>query len=126
MIKYYRSYYTFLRSTFSTETMDHTVDEILQKLNLTQLKSLIALYGLEKPHSKSTKNDYILYIQNSNISLDSRMLVNYFNLTLKQKKITKPDPEISNEEVVKELSNITPKKISRSRSRSIKHLINKN
>ncbi len=95
--------------------MEHTVDEILAKLNLLQLKNLIALYGLEKPHSKSSKSDYVSYIQSSGIVLDPRMLVNYFNLTLKQKKI-KPETEaISNIEVVDQI--IEP---IRKRSRSPK------
>lgn len=66
--------------------MEQTAEDILKKLNVTQLKDLISLYGLEKPHSKSTKGDYITYIQGSNISLDARMLVNYFDLQIKTKK----------------------------------------
>lgn len=97
--------------------MEFTVDEILTKLNLAQLKSLITLYGLEKPHSKSTKSDYIAYIQTSGIVLDPRMLINYFSLALKQKKIIKAGVEsldISNVEVVGD----SHEPIVRKRSRS--------
>ena len=91
--------------------MDHTVEEILAKLNLTQLKSLITLYSLEKPHSKSLKSDYITYIQSSNISLDPRMLVNFFGLNLKQKKVSKVDKadkvdKVNMETITDDLSNV--------------------
>lgn len=89
--------------------MDYTTDEILLKLNLTQLKSLITLYGLEKPHSKSTKSDYITYIQSSDIVLDPRMLVNFFGLTLKQKKTGKTDMETITDDLSNVLLNDEPK-----------------
>jgi len=60
--------------------MDNNIENILSKLNITQLKSLIDLYGLEKPHSKSTKKDYINYLLSSTANLDAKMLTNYFSL----------------------------------------------
>ena len=71
--------------------MDYTIDELLQKLNIIQLKDLINLYGLEKPHSRSSKSDIISYIKASNILLDPRMLINYFSLKLKTKNSSEID-----------------------------------
>ncbi len=64
--------------------MTHSVEEVIKKLNITQLKSLIVLYGLQKPHSRSTKNDYVNYILSSGANLDSKMLINYFSLNVEQ------------------------------------------
>jgi hypothetical protein len=97
--------------------MDYSTEEILAKLNVTQLKSLVTLYGLEKPHSKSTKSDYVTYIQSSNISLDPRMLVNYFDLNLKPKKQSKSDDL---ESVTDDLSNVVLDEQPRARQSPIK------
>jgi hypothetical protein len=66
--------------------MEHTVDDVLHKLNIAQLKDLINLFGIEKPHSRSTKSDMLNHIKQSNSTLDAKMLMNYFNIQLKQKK----------------------------------------
>lgn len=77
--------------------MDITIDEILNKLNISQLKDLITLFGLEKPMAKSTKSDVINHIKSSGASLDPKMLINYFNLTIKSKreKVKNSDEPVS-------------------------------
>ncbi len=88
-----------------------TVDEILQKLKIPQLKELIGLFGLDTPHSKSKKHDLILYISAANLPLDSRMLINYFKLELKEKK-TQPQKitSLSSVDLEPEETNPPPKK----------------
>lgn len=71
--------------------MEYSVEDILNKLNSKQLHALIALYGLEKPHSKSTKSDLLNYIDSIKNKLDTKMLVNYFELKLKPIKIVNKD-----------------------------------
>ena len=80
--------------------MDISVEEVLNKLNVSQLKNLITLFGLEKPHSKSTKSDMINHIKNSGSALDAKMLINYFNLEIKQPKKAKQPKETKIHEVV--------------------------
>lgn len=63
-----------------------TTDEILPKLTLPQLRDLINLFGLTKPHSRSTKPDLINFIKSSNAVIDPKMLINYFKLTEKPQR----------------------------------------
>lgn len=65
---------------------DITVDQILAKLTISQLKQLIELFGRPKPNAKSTKSDVIAYIKTLNLPLDVQMLQKYFGLTDKLKK----------------------------------------
>ncbi len=95
--------------------MDYSAEEILIKLNLSQLKNLIALYGLEKPHSKSSKSDHIEYIKKSNIALDPRMLVNYFGIDIKPKKIIKQKNE--NVSVITDMKNVVADNLTESQKK---------
>lgn len=63
-----------------------TVDQILAKLTISQLKHLIDLFGRPKPNAKATKNDVITHINTLNLPLDVQMLQKYFGLTDKLKK----------------------------------------
>jgi hypothetical protein len=107
---------------------NYTVEEILHKLKVSQLHKLITLYGLEKPHSKSTKEDLLKYIDVSKLSLDSKMLINYFELKLKSKSVVGKDTEISIEDEKemdqKPSDKKTPdKKVRKPRSKSQKKSI---
>ncbi len=66
---------------------DNSIRSALSRLSLAQMKELLQLFGLEKPHSRSTKEDYITYILSSGRSLDATMLINFANRDHKPKPI---------------------------------------
>ena len=86
--------------------MENSINEILHQLNSSQIKELIVLFDLEKPHSRSTKADLINHIKQSNASLDAKMLINYFKLQLKQKKEIKRDIPLTDNNMEDTVSNI--------------------